>query len=57
MDATTTIEIDLSDPANAFYIKKVYTYGEITICFLLILLVGLKFWELLLKIVKKDKNV
>ena len=54
MDATTTSEIQLSDPANTFYIKKEYTYGEITICFLLITLIGIKFWDLLLKIVKKD---
>lgn len=54
MDATTTIEIELSDPAHNFFIKREYTYGEITICFLLLAILGLKFWELLLKIVKKD---
>jgi len=54
MDATTTIEVQLSDPAHNFFIDRSYTYGEITICFLLILIVGLRFWELLLKVVKKD---
>ena len=33
MDATTTIEIDLTDPANTFFIKKEYSYGEITVCY------------------------
>jgi hypothetical protein len=54
MDASTTIEIQLADTGNNFFIKKEYSYGEITICFLLIAILGLKFWELILKITKKD---
>jgi hypothetical protein len=54
MDASTTMEVVLSDTNNNFYIKKQYTYGEITICFLLIAILSLKFWELVLKITKKD---
>jgi hypothetical protein len=54
MDATTTIEIETSTPDHNFFIKREYTYGEITVCFLLIAILGVLFWELLLKIVKKD---
>jgi hypothetical protein len=54
MDASTTLEIELSDPAHNFFIKKEYSYGEITICFLLLAILGVQFWGLLLKIVKKD---
>jgi hypothetical protein len=46
MDASTTIEIELSDPTQNFYIKKQYTYGEISICIFLILIIGLKVWDL-----------
>lgn len=56
MDATTTIEVELSNPANNFFIKKQYSYGEITICFLLILIFGVKLWDILLRITN-DKNV
>lgn len=54
MDATTTFEVILSDTNNNFFIKKQYTYGEITICFLLIAILAVKFWELILKATKKD---
>lgn len=54
MDATTTIEIETASADHNFFIKREYTYGEITICFLLLAILGVKFWELLLKIVKKD---
>lgn len=54
MDASTTIEIETADASHNFFIKREYTYGEITIAFLLILLVGIKFWEVLLQIIKKD---
>lgn len=48
------IEVVLTNTDDNFYIDKVYTYGEITICFLLFLIFGVIFWELLLKITKKD---
>jgi hypothetical protein len=54
MDATTTLEIELNDPAHNFFIERQYSYGEITICFLLIAILGVMFWQLLLKIIKKD---
>jgi hypothetical protein len=54
MDATTTIEIELANTDHNFFIKREYTYGEITVCFLLLAILGVRFWELLLKIVKKD---
>lgn len=54
MDTTTTLEIELNDPAHNFLIARQYSYGEITICFLLIAILSVKFWELILKITKKD---
>ena len=54
MDATTTIEVELSNPNNNFFIEKQYSYGEITICFLLITVLAVQFWTTLLKITKKD---
>jgi hypothetical protein len=56
MDATTTIEIEMTDPANNFFIDRVYTYGDITQILLLITIAGLMFWNLLIKIFDK-KNV
>ena len=47
MDATTTIEIETTNPANNFYIDKVYSYGDIVIISLLIVLVGLIFWKII----------
>ena len=35
MDATSTLEIQTTNPDNTFYIEKMYTFGEITICLLL----------------------
>lgn len=49
-----TSEIEMSDPAHNFFINREYTYGEITVCFLLIAILAVKFWELVLKITKKD---
>lgn len=49
MDATTTIEIQAANPDNNFYIKKTFTFGEITICIFLILIFGILFWRELRK--------
>jgi hypothetical protein len=46
MDASTTLEIELSDPAHNFFNKKEYSYGEITICFLLLAILGVQLFAL-----------
>jgi hypothetical protein len=51
--ATTTIEVELENPDNNFLIEPGYTYGEITIAFLLIVLIAVVFFRELLDITKK----
>lgn len=47
MDATTTIEVEMSNPSQNFFLVKKYSYGEITICFLLLTILGVIFWKVL----------
>ena len=35
MDASTTIQIEMTDPNNNFYIDRTYSFGDVTICFIL----------------------
>jgi hypothetical protein len=44
MGATTTIEVEMTDPAQNFLIKPVYTYGDIGIIFCLLTLTGVVAW-------------
>lgn len=54
MDSTTTFEVVLNDTNNNFFIQRQYTYGEITICFLLIAILAVKVWFVLNITTKKD---
>lgn len=44
----------LNDNDNDFYIQKSYTYGDITTCFLLILVAGCLLWAILIKAISKN---
>lgn len=56
MDASTTIEVQLADADHNFFLEKQYDYGEITICFLLIILIGMMFWKLLLETIESMRK-
>jgi len=51
--STTTIEVELDNSDNNFLIEPVYSYGEITIAFLTIVLIAVIFYRELLEIIKK----
>jgi len=49
MDATTTIEMEMSDPSQNFFIDPHFSYGEITQIFILLTIAGLLIWAILKK--------
>jgi hypothetical protein len=44
MDASTTLEIQATNPDNNFFIDKLYTFGDITITILLIIIIAILFF-------------
>lgn len=54
MDASTTIEMQLSNTDNNFFIEKYYSYGDITICFLLLFILSIEIWKLTGDFFKKN---
>lgn len=45
MEATTTVEVILPDPSQNFYIDKIFSYGDIVIGMLLMLLIAIEIWK------------
>jgi len=46
MDATTTIEVVLSDPSQNFWIDRVFSYGDIFIGGALVVIIALLGWQI-----------
>jgi hypothetical protein len=53
IDDETYQLVELSNPANNFYVKNSYSYGDITVCFLLCIIAGTAIWNSILKSLKK----